>query len=333
MTSPARPFFSLEVRDGPVPELRRILEGGWRAHLASALVVYDPSRARILSLPPFRYHYLPERASRPGSIAPQEPPPEGIRRPHDLCPFDGEEFVEQREIVRAARDARTYHLVANRYPVTPLHFLGVRAADAPEDRLPQHIHGPEEIEDMILLLRGVGDPYRVYFNSNRGVDFSQSGSSVNHWHFQIFPYPERGPSPFHQGRVEAIGVEAGLRIGRIADWPACHVCVECSFQLFAAAARWLWRRILAIHDLNVAYNLELLERGQGLFRACLFPRAPGPEVEIPGCGTLSPNFGGWELSGDIVIPSEALMDWIEAHPIDADRITRERLQVTTRAVP
>ena len=241
--------------------------------------------------------------------------------------------MAEREIVRAERGARTYQLVANRYPVTPFHFLGVRPAGAPRDRLRQHLHGPEEIEDMILLLEKLGDPYRVYFNSNRGADLSQSGSSVNHWHFQLFPYPQRGSPTFHQRRADTLGMEGGVRIARIADWPAHHVFVECSFRLLEAAARWLWQRILAIHDLNVAYNLELLEPGEGIFRAFLFPRAPGPDVEIPGCGALSPNFGGWELSGDLVIPSNSMMDWIEAHAEDAARITRERLEVTTRAVP
>jgi hypothetical protein len=309
------------------------LTSGWEAHLASGLVVYDPARARILSIPPFRYHYLPERASRPGSSAPSVPPPEGIHRPHAPCPFDADDFVAQREIARAERDARTYHLVANRYPVTPMHFLGVRAAAAPGERLCQHLHGPEEVEDMILLLDKLRFPCRVYFNSNRGADLSQSGSSVNHWHFQLFPYPQHRPSAFHQGRVESLGIDEGVRVARVAEWPACHVFVECSLQDFRAAARWIWRRILPIHELNVAYNLELLEPADGILRACLFPRAPGPDVDIPGCGALSSNFGGWELSGDMVIPSSAMMDWIEAHPDEATQITRERLRATTRAVP
>ena len=47
---------------------------------------------------------------------------------------------------------------------------------------------------------------------------------------------------------------------------------------------------------------------------------------------LSPRFGGWELSGDVVIYDEEVFEWVCAHPGEADRIAWERLRDGTRDI-
>ncbi len=300
--------------------------------LKNGIVVYDPGAADVdvASLPPYRYHYLPSRASRPGARKDPVPPVEGIRLPHAPCPFDAEDFVRKREVARVERDGRAYHVACNRYPVTPCHFLPVRTAASPQLRLPQHLHGPEEIEDLLLLLAMAGAPYHVYFNSNRGADGSQSGSSVNHWHGQLFPLPGGVPSPLLSGKAKCLRVEEELIVGRINDWPARHVLVDGTPAGFEPMAGVLWRKARALNALNVAYNLEAFFLPDGRVRSFLFPRHPAPDVEVPGAGSLNANFGGWELTGDIVIPTKEIMAWIRQNPAEAERLTTRRLEETTR---
>jgi hypothetical protein len=85
--------------------------------------------------------------------------------------------------------------------------------------------------------------------------------------------------------------------------------------------------------LNVAYNLEFVGLAEKQFRVFLFPRRPGGDVPVPGVGALSPNFGGWELSGDIVIPTHEIFIWCQGHPAEAARLTEGRLRDTTRTPP
>jgi hypothetical protein len=227
--------------------------------------------------------------------------------------------------------------------VTPLHFLVIRPADATAESLPQCMHGPDEIEDILAVLREAGAPYRAYFNSNRGVDGSHSGSSVNHWHFQLFRYPPEVHSFFRDGAPsyrEATGGESGragedggIRLGEIRGWPARHVFVEGDFARARKASGTLWEKLRRLNEINVAYNLEVEHRGLDTFRASLFARHYGPELEVPGGGRLNPNFGGWELTGDIVVPTREIFDWVRAHPEEASRVTAERLRQTTRAPP
>jgi hypothetical protein len=318
--------------------LLRLLEAGWRKGLSSRLIHYDPGAAEVLSLARFRYHYLPGRQSRPGSWCPPGPE-DTLSRPHAPCPFDGAEFVARRELARLERAGRAYHLVANRYPVTPLHFLAVRSAAAPPELLPQRLHGPEEVEDLLLTIAAIGPPYRAYFNSNRGANGSQSGSSVNHWHFQLFPHP-RGRSSFDEEEIVARR-EAGEEPPPVASvfeapsWPARHAILEAGgAERFAALTAALWMRLEAIHSLDAAYNLEVSLLPDGRLRAILFLRSPPPrDIAVPGLGSLSPNFGGWELTGDIVIPDGAMLRWIEAHPQAAEELTADRLREATRALP
>lgn len=296
------------------------------------MVAYDPAAAEKVIAPPYRYHYLPERATRPGARKDPRAPPEGIRRPHSPCPFDGEDFVEEREVFLAHRGGREVHLICNRYPVTPHHHLAVRTAAAPPSTLPQHIHAPEEIEDFLLFLGMLGEPYRSYFNSNRGADGSQSGSSVNHWHYQLFPYPKEASSPLLSMPATPLRDEGPLTIGRIAGWPASHLFLEGGADGIEAAACVLWRWLQPVHERSSAYNIEAVALRGGRFRAFLFPRRPAPDAEVPGAGTLSADFGGWECSGDIVIPTREILEWVRARPEDALRLTEKRLRETTREV-
>jgi hypothetical protein len=315
-------------------ELRAALQSGWTSGIRSGIVVYDPGSpdVEIVSQPPYRYHYLPARAQRPGARKDTSPPAEGLRLPHAPCPFDGEDFVRDREIVRLERAGRTYHVACNRYPVTPLHFLPVRSAGATPERLPQHIHGPEEIEDLLLIAAMAGPPYRAYFNSNRGRDGSQSGSSVNHWHGQLFPIESGARSLVATAEPKLLRIEEGLRVGTVEGWPARHIVVDGSLETHAPLASVLWRETRALNELNVAYNVEIVTFRDGRLRAFLFPRSPAPDACVPGAGDLTANFGGWEMSGDIVIPTREILEWIRRNPADAERLTAKRLRETTRAV-
>jgi hypothetical protein len=110
--------------------------------------------------------------------------------------------------------------------------------------------------------------------------------------------------------------------------------VEGSLREAPRAALRLWQAFQELNDLNVAYNFEVaLREGGQHFRCFLFRRHPGPEVAIPGGGKLDPNFGGWELSGDIVIQTREVFDWICRNPGPAVRLTEERLRDTTRPPP
>lgn len=335
-TSPAnrkngsRPCFSLEPQR--CAALPSILEGGWQQALGSELVLYDPSAADVetFAAPPFRYHYLPRRAARPGIHRNPAAPPEGIYLGHSPCPFDDRDFVSQREVVRLVRHERTYHLVCNRFPVTPFHFLPVRAVEEPEETLGQHLHEAHELEDMLLLLAMVGAPYRAYFNSNRGADGSQSGSSINHFHFQIFVFEPQPDSPLMGPAHGSHSIEKGSKIGTIPDWPAHHIFVDGAVDDFSTLASLLWERVRALNALNIAYNVEAVVSPDSRFRVFLFPRHPAPPVQVEDAGTLSPNFGGWELGGDIVVPTQEILEWVQTHPEEARRVTERRLREGTR---
>jgi len=324
-----RPSFLLEL--GRASDLGRTLDAAWRHGLKSGLVAYDPAggEVAIVEQPPYRYHYLPSRATRPGAHKRDAPPPEGLRLPHVACPFDDPSFVGEREVVRLERSGRVYHLVANRYPVTPFHFLPVRSADAPPGELTQHVHAPHEIEDLLLILAMTGPPYHVYFNSNRGRDDSQSGSSVNHWHGQLFPLKGDAGGLF-RASARLLRFEEGLEVGRIDPWPAHHVLVDGRPDEFTAIAEVIWREVSALNEVNSAYNLEAAFTHGDRIRAFLFPRRPAPAATVPGAGPLSSNFGGWELTGDIVIPTREILEWIAGNPRAAHELTTRRLQETTR---
>lgn len=309
-----------------------LLEEAWNAGLRNGLVLYDPAKAAVVAAPPYRYHYLPERAMRPGARKNVSPSPEGLRLAHAPCPFDEESFVREREIFRLQSAGRAYHACCNRYPVTPHHFLVVRAANSSPSTLPQHIHGPGELGDMFSFLQMAGKPFRAYFNSNRGSDGSASGSSINHWHFQLFHFPPGIPSPLLTETATILDEIEGVRIGSVAKWPARHIFVEGADGAIPAAAKALWQRLRVLNEDNVAYNIEVVLLPEMAFRAFLFPRSPAAPLDVPGVDSLSPDFGGWELSGDIVIPTKEILDWIREHPEEAAGLTEKRLRETTRPV-
>jgi hypothetical protein len=334
-------------------ELPRVLEAGWQRSLESGLVIYDPagSDVEVVSVPPYRYRHLPKRASRPGARKPDRPPAEGLHLEHVHCPFDDDDFAAKRELAHIERQGRYYHVVANRYPVTPRHFLPVRARDAPATQLRQHFHGPEEIEDLVLLLDILGAPYHVYFNSTQGADGSQSGSSVNHWHGQVFPLPGALEQPLFTAKPRELRTEESLLVGRIDDWAAHHVTIDADPRKRRALAHVLWREVQEVQNRNWAFNFEAALYPDGRMRAFLFPRRPAPaavvrEVEAvasvhsetgagarAGAGVWSANFGGWELTGDLVVPTRQLLDWIRAKPAEANALTARRLEESTRPPP
>ncbi|MGQ9589332.1 MAG: hypothetical protein ACUVYA_03445 [Planctomycetota bacterium] len=312
---------------GPSCGLRAALPAAWREAVERGLVLYDPSRTERFESGPFRFHLFPERASRPGATRPTAG---GLRSPHEPCPFDGEDFALEREFARLERGGRAYHLAANRYPIAPRHFIGVRSASSPG--LSQCVQSAEEVEDMLLAAEALGAEYRVHFNSNPGRDGSQSGSSVNHWHFQAFAYPSEF-SPGISGAEIALGPsEDGVRAGPVRAGPARAFALEAEPNAFRRAAEVLWERIARLTASEAAYNLEVRRLPHG-FRALLFARRPAPDLEIPGAGILSANFGGWELSGDIVIPTRPVFAWLRAHPEEAAELLRRRLAESTREVP
>ena len=223
-------------------------------------------------------------------------------------------------------------MCCNRYPVTPYHFLVVKAADSLPSKLPQYIQGPEELEDMLWFLQMAGEPFRAYFNSNRGSDGSASGSSVNHWHYQLFPFPKEAPSQLFARKVKVLAANKGLKAGIVPDWPAHHLFFDLGGGGIHEASERLWEKVRELNSLNVAYNIEVVALPGGAFRAFLFPRKPAAPLEVPGVGSLSPDFGGWELSGDIVVPTREILDWVRLNPGEAARLTEKRLRETTRPV-
>lgn len=322
--------------DEPVPALPHFLEREWDRALRSGLVAYDPAgpHNEVVVTGRFRHHFLPQRATRPGAHRPYPAPAEGVRLPHAPCPFDGASFVSEREVLRFVRADRVYHLTCNRFPVTSIHYLPVRSETAPTETLPQCLHGPEEIEDMLLLLDAAGPPYHAFFNSNRGADNSQSGSSVNHWHFQLFPYEPAPDGPLLDDAIEPLCPDFSGPVVRahVNRWPACHELLEAPRGAWRELSRELWSIVQRLHALNIAYNIDAAFRTPQVVRIFAFPRSPSPEVVVPGAGVLTANFGGWELTGDIVIPTAELLEWIRAHPREAEAMTAKRLRASTRSI-
>src|SRR5262245_27528768 len=218
MSTPSVPCLDLtaspNAADRPLPPM---LEAGWARGRARGALAYDPETIEVLEIPPLSFYFLPGREARPRSLPPADEPYR-LSRPHRRCPFDGPEFLEEREILRVRHGERLYHLALNKYPVMRLHLLVIRPASEPPPLLPQRLTGPEEIEDLLYLALHLGPPFRLFFNSNRGADGSSSGSSVNHWHFQIFPCFSEVVN-----RTPRIASRSGeVEYGKIPDWPAHH---------------------------------------------------------------------------------------------------------------
>jgi hypothetical protein len=298
------------------------LDAGWARVAERGGIDYEPSAVEELRCPPFRFLHLPGRLRRPGaSVA----PPRGLLRPHAPCPFDGPAVYALREVLRFRRAERTYHLIANRFPVRPLHFLAVRSADAPADLLPQCLLGPEEIEDALLIARAVGPPYRFFFNSNTGADGSDSGSSVNHWHFQLFP--DRGDL------LEGSPAGALETAGSIPGWDVPH-------RLHASAdagalARRVWADVERVIALDVAFTVIVRPCDDDRLAAAFVARAPVEPIAPPGvegAGALPARFGGFELTGSVVVHERPLFEWARKHPRQAAALARERLRRGTRGV-
>ena len=322
-----KPTFALEAEHSDA--LVSLLTAGWEAHLREGVVAYDPATAVCWDTPPFRYHCVPERQRRPKTDPEVPPPPEGLSRPHVACPFDSEEFVSLRVLAHVARGDRRYMIVCNKFPVTARHFLAIRTPDAPVETLSQRIHGPEELEDFVLLLTLLGAPFRCYFNSNRGVDGSASGSSVNHWHIQFLSYFEGSPSLLTAPPVWQ-REHGGIRVGTVPNWPAKHVLVEAAATEVGPACALIWKGLEALSASHTAYNLEAAPTGEGRFRLFLFPRRYAPPTSFGPTAALSCDIGGCELGGHFVLPQMEILDWIRAHPEAAHELSYRRLAESTR---
>ena len=315
------------------PGLVAFLDAMWTRDLEGGQVAYGLDDARVLAAGPFRFHFIPGRSARPGSWNSRWVPPAGVLVDHQPCPFDGPEIVEEREFARIERGGREYQLVSNRFPVTAPHFLGVKPFATDEGGLRQCLHGVEELVDLLLFGTMLGAGFRVFFNSNRGADGSHAGSSINHWHAQFFPYHPGCRSPVSEGQL-AVESEAGggaARRGTLLGWDAKNITVDMSGGAEEAAASLLWESLEPVHSRRSAYNLEIQPLESGAARAVLYPRAPAANVTIPGVGVLETNFGGWELSGDFVIPSAEVFSWLRDHPDEARAIAERRLAETTRS--
>ncbi len=307
---------------GPGRRFSRFLEEGWIRGVERGAVSYNPVHVETLTFHSLRFHLLPGREERP-RLRSQQGEPSGLQLPHQTCPFDTEEFLQEREVARIARAGRIYHIALNRYPVMRLHLLAIRPADEPPEKLPQRLLCADEIEDMLHLATLLAHPYRLFFNSNPGADGSRSGSSINHWHFQIFPCPwtvaARSP------RITEVAGE--VEIGQIPDWPARHRLYRSRNERILA--EFIWADVEIIDRLDMAYNLEVSPRETGDLIGILFPRAPIEDIRIPSIGTLPGNFGGYELSGNVVVPGREVFEWIRSHPREAVALTLERMRAGT----
>ena len=308
-----------------------LLTAGWETHLQEGIIAYDPASAAEWDMPPFRYHCVPERQRRPKAHPETPPPPQGLSRPHELCPFDSEDFVPLRALASVERDGRTYRIACNKFPVTRHHFLAIRSSDAPASSLPQYVQGPEELEDIVLLLTMLGAPFRCYFNSNRGSDGSASGSSVNHWHVQFLSFFQDSPSRL-LAKPRWQREDHGVRVGAVSDWPAKHVLVEADADHVAPACAVIWKGVQSLNKDHVAYNVEAAPTTEGRFRLFLFPRRYAPPVAFGPTPPMSCDIGGCELAGHFVLPQMEILDWIREHPDEAREMSWRRLAETTREV-
>jgi hypothetical protein len=306
-----------------------LLDAAWEQIFARGGIEYDPSTSGVGIIGPFRpfrFLYVPGRSRRPGA---QGAPLGGVARAHLPCPFDDAAAIERREALRLSRAGRIYHLIANRFPVKRLHFLAVRDAGAPPASLGQCIAGTDEIEDMLGLARMLGPPMRLYFNSNSGADGSDSGSSVNHWHFQLFPDAEDVLEDAEPAPIDA-GGGAPSRAMRLEAWPAAHRIYR-DHDLAALAAA-LWDDVRRAVALDIAYTLVFKSESGASVTAAVFPRAPIAPPAIAGVGALPNRFGGFELVGAVMLYEPALAHWAGAHPREAQALARERLRGATRDI-
>ena len=84
-----------------------------------------------------------------------------------------------------------------------------------------------------------------------------------------------------------------------------------------------------INRLDIAYNLEISPREDGRLVVALFPRAPSAELALPGGGSLSADFGGFELTGGVVVPNRRLFEWVRSRPGESAALIRERMRAGT----
>jgi hypothetical protein len=54
---------------------------------------------------------------------------------------------------------------------------------------------------------------------------------------------------------------------------------------------------------------------------------------VPGIGVISGDFGGFELSGNVVVPARMLFDWVRAHPAQAVEMVAARMRAGTAEPP
>ncbi len=322
--SPA-PFSSRNLSPHYDDTLEGELYQAWDRIYETGEIAYDPQEAFSFQFRAFKYHYIPGRGTRPGAKVKLSPI--GLKRPYEPCPFDDVKVLEIREVLRLTRENRTYHLIANKFPVKKLHLLLVRNPSEDPSTLPQLIFGPEEIEDALLLARMLGQNFRFFFNSNSGKDGSSSGSTVNHWHFQILPHDGGAFEKFFHtwnGSTPKLETQSQLP-----DWDIPHFFYHGSDLKQLATS--IWPHVEKATEADCAYNLEIaVGPDQEHTTVALFPRAPLPPITIPGFGEFSNRYGGWELSGDVVIYDQDVFDWVQENPEEADALAWRRLRDGTR---
>lgn len=311
------------------PQVLESLETGWEKVLQKGGLEYIPPQEQPISEGPFQFQFLPHRLQRPVSMG-RRTENRGLLTPHQTCPFEEHGVLEIREVLRFSRAERTYHILANKFPVKRHHYLSVRSSDAPLDTLPQCIHSASELEDMLLLCRTIGPPFRFFFNSNSGADGSDSGSSINHWHFQLFPNSGDILEEYTSGSRDVSKQKSAASQTRIKDWNAPHrLYISSDASLLALH---LWEDVKKAIELDSAFTLAMAVGESGTLATLFFARSPIKPPKFDGFGQLPAKFGGFELTGAVVIYEHESFKWIQANPGAAVDLAWARLQEGTREI-
>jgi hypothetical protein len=100
----------------------------------------------------------------------------------------------------------------------------------------------------------------------------------------------------------------------------------------------IWEDARQVVELDYAFNLEIFASekkpnvGEYGLGAALFVRHPVEPVEIPDVGTFAGRFGGFELTGNVVVYDKAVYDWMQARPELAAEMAWKRLKRGTRDI-
>ena len=314
----------MELTSGIPHDLHERIDADWQRRLDSGTVHYDPSRALSFLCDDLTFRHIPGRDTRPQPTIARERL--GVLSAHTACPFDDVDELTDRQVFPFEHKSRGYHVIANRYPVTHRHYLIVRSPLADARVLPQCLFGPDEIEDLLLFAGALGSDFRSSFNSNPGRDLSHSGASINHWHSHFLPL--RG-GPLEIPIADTTAPRDTVRVERVAELRVPHRVYKSGDT--GRLAQRIWEDFRAILDLDCAFNLEIFASRSGL-GAALFARRPVDAVEIPGVGTFTSRFGGFELTGNVVVYDRNVFDWMRERPERAAEMAWDRLQRGTRDI-